>query len=163
MKQKTNLLLKSSLILLTAFICGCAPYVLSYDHVCLEESSTLKITRFSGISLASDGKPLHWPQVGLPIEAQIIRPNYQLIIHVPLNPKPVVFIDVTASNGDELRLTGANLIKAQSNYQYSFLVDGAKGSPISISIQDINGKLLGTETVYYRLKSRGFTYGVESI
>lgn len=164
MKHETSPLLKGSLILLTmAFTFGCVPYVRSYDHVCLEESSNLKITRFSEISPASDGKPLQAPKVGLPIEARIDRPNYQLIIHVPLNPNPVVFLDGTASNGGELRLSGPNLIKMQNNYQYSFLAEKAKGAPISIFIRDSNGNLLGTENVSYRLRSRGYEYGVDAI
>ena len=149
------------LLFLVAFACG--PYLISYKHVCVEESPVLSIIKISESSTTPNGAPLHSPKIGLPLEARIDRPDYRILIHTPMNPEPVVFLDAQTRSGAVVSITGPNLIRIHNNFQYSFLVGPAKGSPMSLSIYDSQGKLLGTERVNYRVKSRGFTYGIEAI
>jgi len=164
MKQRIRSLAQRAcqlFLFLAAFACG--PYLISYKHVCIDEFPGLSITKFSESSTTPNGAPLHSPKIGLPLEARIDRPNYQILIHTPMNPEPVLFLNTQTHSGSVISITGPNLIRIHDNYQYSFLVGPAKGSPMSLSIYDSQGKLLGTERVTYHVKSRGFTYGIEAI
>ena len=150
-------------IALGVSITGCAPYLISYEHVCVDESPTLRIIKVSAQSNASDGSPLLAAKVGLPVEARLEGNGYEITIHTPVNSQSVAFLNAHSSSGSPLVLVGPNLRRLQQNYQYSFLVRETKGSPISFSVFDSQGKLLGTELITYRIQSRGFTYGIEAI
>jgi hypothetical protein len=150
------------------FQVACSPYVISYHHVCFQETNGLQVLQRSTASLDSEGKALLFAKVGLPTKARVDRPLYTILIDVPLNSIPVVFLKVTALNGNGLRLHGQNLktISATSReglegYQYTFDVERASGLPLTFTVKDAAGKTLGVETLNYVVRSRGVAYGVE--
>jgi hypothetical protein len=85
-----------------------------------------------------------------------------------MNPNPVVFLKAVAPDGKRLVLEGRNVVPLYprsgaelEGYQYSFLVDVAKGAPLAIVIRDPAGHVLGSEAFSYVVRSRGLAYGIE--
>jgi hypothetical protein len=144
------------------------PSVISYHHVCFLEGDGVEVIRRSADSLDSQGKPLFFAKVGLPTEARLSRPSYVVLIDVPLNPTPVVFLAVSTVDDKTLHIDGENLkvIAATSGmglhgYQYTFDVERADGRPLIFTVKDAAGNTLGTETLRYSVRSRGVAYGVD--
>lgn len=144
-------------------VTGCAPYMFSYKHPALDESPRLKIVKVSTSSPNSQGERLHAPRIGLPIEARLEGNGYAVILAAPLNPQPVIFLQVCSRSGAPITLSGPHLRKMDEPGRYLFLLEQAKGAAISFSVHDAQGNVLGTESVTYRLQYRGFTYGIDTI
>jgi hypothetical protein len=147
---------------------ACSPYVMSYHHVCFLEGNGLEVVQLSTASLDSQGKPLLFAKVGLPTKARLNRSSYVILIDVPLNPMPVVFLKISTVNDKKLHIDGENLrlISESSGmgldgYQYTFDVEQAAGRPLAFTVKDAAGDTLGTETLKYSVRSRGVAYGVE--
>ena len=166
--RSRNVLLAITAVLGLVTQAACGPYVISYRHPCFDEKQGLRVYERSTISRDSQGKRLLFARVGLPIRAKLDRPGYQISVDTPLNPNPVVFLKAVAPDGKRLALEGRNVVPLYpksgaelEGYQYSFLVDAAKGAPLAIVIRDSAGRVLGSERLSYVLRSRGLAYGIE--
>ena len=148
---------------------GCVPYVISYDHLCLEEADGLRIKERSTTSENSQHEELHFARIGLPTEAELTRPGFRIKIYTPLNTGPVLFLEPVSSDGAELKISGFNIyptssgVAASTQFKYWFDVKSAKGSTLVFTIEDSTGKVIGRESLRYKIRSRGFGYGVDAI
>ena len=148
---------------------ACAPYVISYKHVCFNETNGLQIVKRS-TSDDSHERPLLFAKSRLPVQARILRDDYAVLIQTPVNAIPVVFLTVNTSAGDALAIEGAHLLQLERSsgayiegYRYSFLISQAKGEPLRFAVKDMTGRVVGVETLPYALRSRGVTFGIDSV
>ncbi len=154
-------------LLILLFI-GCAPYITSYKHVFFEENERVKVYDRSTNYHDSQEQPLYFAKTDLPVKTIVKHDNYTIFIDTPVNSLPVVFLKITGKNSKELILKGPHLIATAKNsngykegYKYSFLINDSRGKPLKLSVQDLKGKILDSETSQYKIKSRGTTMGIE--
>jgi len=153
---------------------GCAPYVISYKHVCFKEINRLRVVERSSSSTDSQGNRLLWAKIGFPTKVQVSGSAYLIDIEIPINPLPVVFLNVRDNDGKVLMLSGPHIVELaktsgiflKEGYRYSFLVTEAIAQPeqvLTVTIKDDAGATLGNEVLPYKIRSRGFTYGVDAL
>ncbi|WP_306600410.1 hypothetical protein [Geothrix sp. 21YS21S-2] len=151
-----------ALLVASILIVGsCAPYADSRKHVWIQETSALTVTKRSGE--AENRKGFAFAKGNLPIEAEFRGNGFKVVISTPVNPEPVVFLEVKTAHGEPGMLSGPHLIAVQPNFHFSFLVREAKGEPLAFSVFDSRGHMLGSATIRYRMRSRGLSYGIEAI
>ncbi len=153
-------------VVLCMLLGACSPFVMSYDHVCFEEANGLVILERSASSTDSQGKPLRFAKTRLPLKAQLRRDDYLVEIDTPANPMPVVFLNVRTLRGERLKLRGGNIhlvYPTVNDYSHSFHVHEACGEPLTFEVLDSSGRVLGHERLEYRVRTRGFSYGIEAI
>lgn len=145
---------------------GCSPYVISYQHVCLAEEDDLEILERSTTSNDAQGNPLLFAEAQMPLRAILKRPTYVVQIDTPQNPMPVVLLNARSPDGAVLELEGAHVHRTHPHsvgHTHSFYVREAHGKPLESLVRDASGKVLGTESLRYDVRSRGIAYGIESI
>jgi hypothetical protein len=148
---------------------ACGPYVISYKHVCFKETNGLQVLKRS-TSSDSHERPLIFVKSGLPVQARVLRDSYTVLIDTPVNAIPVVFLTARTPTGAALMLEGAHFLQLElgsgayiEGYRYSFLVKEAKGQPLRFAVRDMTGKIVGVETLPYAVRSRGVTFGIDSV
>jgi len=157
-------------IVLAIGVAGCWPYVMSYTHLSFEKKDGLEVLERSTTSPDTQGAELRSPKVGMPLKLRLARPAYALHFDTPMQTSPVVFLSARDTKGVALLVVGPNVRRVYpgsgaelDGFEYSFYVQEAKGAPLSVTISDSTGKVLGTETFPYKVVSRGYSYGVESL
>jgi hypothetical protein len=170
MRTSSQILVLVACVVVATSLAGCAPYLMSFTHLCFEEQAGLEVLARSTASPDTQGNELHRPKVGMPLKLRLSRPSYSIDFDTPLQISPVVFLSARDEHGVTLNISGASVKRVfpgsgaeLDGFEFSFYVQEAKGAPLYITIADPTGKVLGTETLRYKIVSRGYAYGIESI
>jgi hypothetical protein len=149
------------------FASGCSAYVIPYKQVCFEEENGLTVIERSPLARDSQGKPLTFATSDLPVRARLERPEYSVLIDTPQGSGiPVVFLNVVAPDGRALDIEGKHVRHVHPDavgYSHSFYVREANGAPLEMVIRDPTGRVLGSETLRYRIRTAGVVYGIEGV
>lgn len=146
-------------------ITACAPALISYKHVCFQESDHVRVMERSTDSTDSQNKPVYFPKIGLPTRLRVTNEKYTIDIFTPINPTPVVFLNAINRNGKKLSLRGNNLVELKNQvdkYEYSFFVEDAHGEALTILVLD-GESILGEEILPYKIRSRGFVVYIDAL
>ena len=158
---------RTALVLVAMLVLGaCAPYRIDYKHLVFDETPGLQILVRSDPKIHAETPPLTHAKFGMPLEATLKRPSYEIDFDIPLNISPVLFLRVRSPQGGVLIAKGAHLYRVHADaevhgYPYSFHILEADGAPLDIVIVTDDGVELGRERVTYRLRSRGVAYGTD--
>jgi hypothetical protein len=145
---------------------GCSPYVIPYKQVCFEEENGVTVIERSPLARDSQGKPLTSATSDLPVRARLERPEYTVLIDTPQGSIPLVFLNVVAPDGRALDIEGKHVHHVHPDavgYSHSFYVREANGAPLEMVIRDPTGRVLGSETLRYRIRTAGVVYGIEGV
>ena len=106
----------------------------------------------------------------MPLKVQLSRPSYTLLFDTPLQISPVVFISARDREGLPLLISGPHVRRVYpgsaaelDGFEFSFYVLEANGESLSIEISNSSGKVLGSELLPYKVVSRGYSYGIDSV
>jgi hypothetical protein len=143
---------------------GCSPYVIPCKQVCFEEENGLTVIERSPLARDSQGKPLTFAASDLAVRARLERPEYTVLVDTPQGSIPLVFLNVVAPDGRALDIEGKHVHHVHPDalrYSHSFDVREANGAPLEMVIRDPTGRVLGSETLRYRIRTAGVVYGIE--
>ncbi len=168
--NKKKLIVKIWICILFLSNLACKPYMIAYKHACIEEGPNIKIIKISTSSNNSRGESLKFPTIGLPLEVILENPNYNITLYTPLRDEPMVWLNLQPHSQNDLVLRGPNIKEVNINipyqniyYQYIFGIGIADGAPINFSVFTPEGKCIGTESIKYKIVSRGYAIGIETI
>ncbi len=169
------MIIKSATLVRNVTVCillvstmACKPYAIAYRHLCVEEALNMKLIKKSDVSNNSQGEPLKWPKIGLPLEMILENPEYIVTIYTPLANRAVVFLNIQSTSQTDLTLSGPNINRVDIDrpdvkYMYDFDVNKANGDPIRFSIFTTQGRCLGVENLKYKIITRGYAVGIEAL
>jgi hypothetical protein len=156
-----------SVALTSLLVVACVPYATSYRHVYFEDRPGMVVyQRYTG---GDDPTALLFARHDVPLKTRVSGNRYTVEILTPLSTgEPLAFLRAFDSGGATLILKGPNLLPLEKTagiyvlegYHYSFLVEDARGDPLRVQIEDGRGDVLGSETLPYRVRSRGRFYGI---
>jgi hypothetical protein len=147
---------------------GCSPYRIDYRHLVLESVPGLEVQRRS-TPADSPSDELRRPRHGLPLMTTLRRERYTVVMFTPLGAgMPMLFVgahspldEALVVEGPQLRDVHPDARAANPEHPYTFMVEEAKGRPLTITIREPDGTLVGRETLRYRIVSRGVAWGIE--
>jgi hypothetical protein len=150
---------------------ACTPRFIVYLHICLEEDGRVKIVERSSESLDSQGKPLLFAKTGLPTRSKIEGVGYTVEIMTPLNATPVMFIKAVSETGQNLVISGTDIMQLDpksgmarlGHLEYSYKVGDKRSGTVDIDISNLSGQKVGHERMNYTVRSRGRRIAIDAL